>query len=112
MLIDCVVMWNLLDEWWFDIWVGGELLLLLFVVIFCKVLLLIVKLGDELILVGKVVVILCGFVFVFVEMLWFDVGWIVGLLCCWIEGWVEEVFVKNRKLIFSSICIWKINNKK
>lgn len=39
------------------------------VVLLCKVLLLIVKSGDELISIGKAVVIPCGSALVFVEML-------------------------------------------
>lgn len=111
-LIDCVVKWNVSDEWWFDIRVGGELLSSTSVVILCKVLLLIAKSGDELISVGKAVVTPCGSALVFVEMLWFDVGWIVGLLCRWTEGWAEEVSAKNRKSISRCICTRKINNKK
>lgn len=52
-----------------------------------------------------VVMLLCGYVCVLVEILCFMVGWFEGMLCCWIEDWIEEVFVKNKDLIFGCICI-------
>lgn len=46
-----------------------------------------------------VVMLLCGYVCMLVEILCFMVGWFEGMLCCWIEDWIEEVFVKNENFL-------------